>query len=186
MSAYFAQTVPVWWYYISTLVPIILFAVTLWRKAASDRLLDLYKESLTVARQRRDSWRAKAVEEKRLSVEIVERVLPLVEKTDWMTGRWGGQFSTLQALEYRRNAQVDAVRKAIMSLPSVNDLTVAEKLGALQGAGNAALNGLVSAPSGEVPKVDLTPYRPPQEPEEGAENWREIGDLVEEANRRVN
>lgn len=45
-------------------------------------------------------------------------VAPLVEKTDWMTGRWGGQFNELVRMENARNDQIDKVRKAIMSAPA--------------------------------------------------------------------
>lgn len=54
---------------------------------------------------------------------LIEGISPLVEKTDWMTGRWGGQFATLTAMENARNAQVDLVRTIIMNTPLVKEQT---------------------------------------------------------------
>lgn len=56
------------------------------------------------------------------TMSILRTVVPLVEKTDWMTGRWGGQFSTLVSMENARNRKVEAVRKHLMSLPMVTQL----------------------------------------------------------------
>lgn len=52
-------------------------------------------------------------------IDIIDAVLPLVEKTDWMTGRWGGKFEQLVALERSRNEQVERVRRHIMSSDAV-------------------------------------------------------------------
>ena len=54
---------------------------------------------------------------------LVEAVVPLIEKSDWMTGRWGGQFNTLVAMENERNARVDKARRAIWAIPIVDDAT---------------------------------------------------------------
>lgn len=54
---------------------------------------------------------------------LVVAVTPLIEKTDWMTGRWGGQFNTLVAMEGARNAQVDATRRALWEIPLLADAT---------------------------------------------------------------
>lgn len=53
------------------------------------------------------------------SLQLVEKVVPLIEQTDWMTGRWHGQFNTLQRLESNRNAAVVAARRALWSIPLV-------------------------------------------------------------------
>jgi hypothetical protein len=53
--------------------------------------------------------------------ELVDVVTPLIEKTDWMTGRWGGQFATLVRMEDARNTIVDSARKAIWEIPIVAD-----------------------------------------------------------------
>lgn len=47
------------------------------------------------------------------------KMSPLIAKTDWMTGRWGGQFDTLVRLENQRNADVDTARKALYEIPMV-------------------------------------------------------------------
>ncbi|MDX3260739.1 hypothetical protein PV336_16080 [Streptomyces sp. MI02-2A] len=49
--------------------------------------------------------------------EFVVKVSPLIAKTDWMTGRWKGQFQTLVDLENQRNRDVDTARKAIWEIP---------------------------------------------------------------------
>lgn len=56
-------------------------------------------------------------------VELVVAVTPLIEKTDWMTGRWNGQFNTLVSMEQSRNAQVEKVRKALWKIPVVAEAT---------------------------------------------------------------
>lgn len=64
-------------------------------------------------------------EVRRLDGEMTRLLLnlqPLIEKTDWMTGRWAGQFQTLVSLESKRNAAVEAVRHALMDIPSVKHL----------------------------------------------------------------
>ncbi|MFF1701289.1 hypothetical protein [Streptomyces sp. NPDC058252] len=48
------------------------------------------------------------------------KMAPLIAKTDWMTGRWGGQFDTLVRLENQRNADVDTARKALYEIPMIN------------------------------------------------------------------
>jgi hypothetical protein len=55
-------------------------------------------------------------------------VAPLVEKTDWMTGRWGGKFQQLVAMENARNAKVDVVRGHLMNLPEVREIGFANLL----------------------------------------------------------
>lgn len=57
--------------------------------------------------------------------DIVLAAAPLVEKTDWMTGRWGGQFQTLVRMESKRNQSVEKVRKAMFDIPHVQSLGVA-------------------------------------------------------------
>jgi hypothetical protein len=61
--------------------------------------------------------RLKATEDQAL--ELVDKVVPLIEKTDWMTGQWKGQFNTLVRLENERNARVDEARRAIWRIPVV-------------------------------------------------------------------
>ena len=53
---------------------------------------------------------------------LLLNLTPLIEQTDWMTGRWGGQFQTLVALENKRNTAVREVRKSLMDIPAVKHL----------------------------------------------------------------
>lgn len=52
---------------------------------------------------------------------LVQGVMILIEKTDWMTGRWGGRFNELVALEKQRNAAVDLVRKRLWDVPEIHE-----------------------------------------------------------------
>jgi hypothetical protein len=61
--------------------------------------------------------RLKATEDQAL--ELVDKVVPLIEKTSWMSGQWKGQFDTLVRLENERNARVDVARRAIWKIPVV-------------------------------------------------------------------
>jgi hypothetical protein len=51
--------------------------------------------------------------------EFAAKMAPLIAKTDWMTGRWGGQFATLVRLEEQRNLDVDNARKALFEIPMI-------------------------------------------------------------------
>lgn len=51
-------------------------------------------------------------------------VTPLLEQTDWMTGRWGGKFDQLVALENARNANVRNARRAFNEIPLVQRATM--------------------------------------------------------------
>jgi low affinity Fe/Cu permease len=53
------------------------------------------------------------------ALALVEKVTPLIEQTDWMTGRWHGQFNTLQRLETKRNEAVVTARRALWEIPLV-------------------------------------------------------------------
>jgi hypothetical protein len=53
--------------------------------------------------------------------QLVEKVTPLIEQTDWMTGRWHGQYNTLVRMEADRNATVVAARRALWRIPLVAD-----------------------------------------------------------------
>lgn len=49
--------------------------------------------------------------------DFAAKMAPLIAKTDWMTGRWNGQFQTLVRMENDRNADVDSARKALYEIP---------------------------------------------------------------------
>jgi hypothetical protein len=52
------------------------------------------------------------------------QMAPLLEQTDWMTGRWGGQFNTLVAMENSRNEKVRNARRAFNEIPLVQRATM--------------------------------------------------------------
>lgn len=127
--------IAVWWYYLTSLVLLGCFTITLFR-------LTEVRRNLRQAEERRDYWRGRAIHfraegealENRLeateagSADLVTALLPLLEKTDWMTGRWGGQFNTLVRLENTRNTHVEALRRAVSRLPAVAEMNPFEVL----------------------------------------------------------
>jgi hypothetical protein len=76
--------------------------------------LDQRTDELAMEHRRRQK-----VEEQ--SLRLVEKVTPLIEQTDWMTGRWHGQFHLLQKKESDRNAAVVSARRALWDIPLVAD-----------------------------------------------------------------
>lgn len=66
--------------------------------------------------------------------DLFTKFAPLIEQTDWMTGRWGGRFNELVALENKRNQTVREARRIIMDSPVVSRLidkdTVMKSVGA--------------------------------------------------------
>jgi hypothetical protein len=65
---------------------------------------------------------------------FVSAVLPLLEKTDWMTGRWNGQFDTLKRLENTRNGAVARATSAFARLPAVEATWQDKRLSLLTGS----------------------------------------------------
>ena len=61
---------------------------------------------------------------------------PLLEQTDWMTGRWGGRFGELVHLENARNRAAVDIRSKLFALPFmkeyVSENTAAIRMGSLQ------------------------------------------------------
>lgn len=53
--------------------------------------------------------------------KLVLAVSPLIVKTDWMTGRWHGQFDFLRHMEAKRNEEVEVARAVISTFPVVRD-----------------------------------------------------------------
>jgi hypothetical protein len=72
--------------------------------------LDRTTDELIAERKRRWSTEDQAR-------NLIDKVTPLIAQTDWMTGRWKGQFETLQRMEKRRNEQVVAARRALWTIP---------------------------------------------------------------------
>lgn len=93
----------------------------------NDKVIDLRSENAyawEVSRYDRDM--AKAAEDRLLATELtmstfIVKVAPLIEQTDWMSGRWGGRFDELVELEAVRNLNVWAARKALHEVPVVQD-----------------------------------------------------------------
>ena len=74
--------------------------------------LDRAKDELLGERLRRRNTEKQAA-------ALVEKVTPLIEQTDWMTGRWHGQYQTLVQMELDRNLAVVDARRAIWGIPMV-------------------------------------------------------------------
>lgn len=53
--------------------------------------------------------------------EIFMSLSPLLEQTDWMTERWGGQFETLVRMERSRNSAAVDIRSKLFALPFMKD-----------------------------------------------------------------
>jgi hypothetical protein len=86
------------------------------------RLLEQKRSELSDEMRLREEAEARLAKTEKQAKTLVERVAPLIEKTDWMTGRWHGQFTTLVDLENKRNERVEQARKALWDIPLVFDL----------------------------------------------------------------
>lgn len=62
-------------------------------------------------------------EVKRHAETLLIHMAPLVEKTDWMTGRWHGKFEQLVQMENRRNDAAEHIRNALLAMPGIRDFT---------------------------------------------------------------
>lgn len=67
-------------------------------------------------------------------IEVFLLLSPLVAKTDWMTGRWGGQFNRLVTMENDRNLLVDTIRRQFMESPVIADYLTESVKGARHGS----------------------------------------------------
>jgi hypothetical protein len=74
--------------------------------------------------------------------KVLVSLSPLLEQTDWMTGRWGGQFQTLVSMEKTRNATAVAIRTQLMSLPFIKEYVSENALGLFTGSTTTALKGM--------------------------------------------
>lgn len=106
-----------------TLIAVAIFAVISFCTAAYfwSKSEDL-KADLAFERFEHDNTRSDLRETQSRADRVVLAVTPLIEKTDWMTGRWGGQFQSLVAMEAKRNTAVETVRKELSSIPHVEAL----------------------------------------------------------------
>lgn len=82
---------------------------------------------IIVERGREHAWNSALAADERArtsdqnAADLVLAVSPLIEQTDWMTGRWGGQFNTLVSMEKARNAHVVEARTVLWRFPVVRD-----------------------------------------------------------------
>ena len=98
----------------------------------ADALSDLEKASI------RESTTNHQVE------EIIMSLSPLLEQTDWMTGRWGGQFQTLVSMENARNRAAVGIRSKLFALPFMKDFFSANKAALFTGVAKYAATGMVN------------------------------------------
>jgi hypothetical protein len=75
---------------------------------------------------------------------IFTSLSPLLEQTDWMTGRWAGQFQTLVSMEKDRNAAAVAIRVQLMALPFLKQYFDENKADLLTGVTSAVFTGIES------------------------------------------
>lgn len=132
--------VALWWYYglSAYMIGVIVFLlIKLNRAEDQTRAQELVthkwfvKHGAVVREARR--WKGVAADHKQDVADLATAVTPLLEQTDWMTGRWGGQFQTLQALEDRRNRDVENARRALMNSFAVASVPLADKTVTLRG-----------------------------------------------------
>jgi predicted Holliday junction resolvase-like endonuclease len=55
--------------------------------------------------------------------DLAVKFTPLLEQTDWMTGRWGGKFNQLVTMEKDRNTAVVSARAALFNAPFMQEAT---------------------------------------------------------------
>ena len=77
--------------------------------------------------------------------EVFLHISPLLEQTDWMTGRWGGQFETLVRMENRRNAATVGIKKILLGLPYLKNYISENKVALHMGSTQDALTGIENA-----------------------------------------
>ncbi|MER5754332.1 hypothetical protein [Streptomyces sp. NPDC002088] len=85
-----------------------------WSAISLRSQLDRTKDELLGERLRRRRTEKQAL-------ALVEKVTPLIEQTDWITGRWNGQYNTLVRMEMERNFAVVEARRAMWDIPLVAD-----------------------------------------------------------------
>ena len=103
-----------WFFLVLTIIFLVAFLWTL-------TLLSDAKEELEDARGRHQRATKRIAELTQFQDRLVQGVMSLIEKTDWMTGRWHGRFNELVALENKRNAAVDLVRKRLWDVPEIRE-----------------------------------------------------------------
>jgi hypothetical protein len=81
--------------------------------------LDAALVRLYMEKQKRREAEAKITKTELRVMDFAAKMSPLIAKTDWMTGRWKGQFDTLVSLENQRNRDVEIARKALFEIPMI-------------------------------------------------------------------
>jgi len=74
--------------------------------------------------------------------EVFLALAPILEQTDWMTGRWGGRLGELIGLEKARNATTVAVRARLLSTPFMIGYFSEHKMPLLTGSLQSAFTGI--------------------------------------------
>jgi len=98
----------------------------------ADALSDLEKAAV------RESATNRGVEDVLISLS------PLLEQTDWMTGRWGGQFQTLVSMENARNRAAVSIRSKLFAMPFMKDFFSENKAALFTGVTKYAATGMVN------------------------------------------
>lgn len=118
MTVVLSTTVFGFWFLLTALLAVYLF-ITGWllkQTTARHKRAVLANNEQYAARIEAETKLAEAfVRESELALAVT----PLIEKTDWMTGRWAGRFDELVAAENRRNDLVVRARKSLFALPGV-------------------------------------------------------------------
>lgn len=98
-----------------------IIAVLCWLAVTLDKKLGEARYSLRFAQHDLKKAQERVAETEAQTLALVDKVTPLIAKSDWMTGRWGGQFNALVQMENKRNELVDTTRKALWDIPFVAD-----------------------------------------------------------------
>lgn len=75
--------------------------------------------------------------------EIFLSLSPLLEQTDWMTGRWGGQFETLARMERSRNSAAVDIRSKLFALPFLKEYFSGNKMTLFTGVAESVVTEMV-------------------------------------------
>jgi ABC-type lipoprotein release transport system permease subunit len=122
------------WIAVATIV--VLIVVVAYQNTRIERLTDrigALRKIVTDLRTEASHLRMRDAAHKMSIQAATVAIAPLLEKTDWMSGRWNGQFGALVQKENYRNNAVDRVRKALIDSPGVSDFTTEHRVDILKG-----------------------------------------------------
>jgi hypothetical protein len=98
---------------------------------------------LAIAVEDLHTARTREIDTNQKMEKVLVSLSPLLEQTDWMTGRWGGQFSTLVSMEKARNSKAVAIRTHLMSLPFIKEYVSENSMGLFTGSTSTALKVMI-------------------------------------------